>query len=97
LYVNGDLTDTETVLVDVGTGFLVEKACHQLLVSFMRLRTANNYRSQKLKSAEKFYDGKVEELGANLKDLELIVQRKQTNARTVEESEFSYILFPILE
>ncbi|KAL2207405.1 Prefoldin alpha subunit [Sarocladium strictum] len=64
LYVNGDLTDTETVLVDVGTGFLVEK---------------------KLKSAEKFYDGKVEELGANLKDLELIVQRKQTNARTVEE------------
>jgi hypothetical protein len=41
-----------------------------------------------LKSAEKFYDGKVEELGANLKDLELIVQRKQTNARTVEEGEF---------
>ena len=25
LYVNGDLTDTETVLVDVGTGFLIEK------------------------------------------------------------------------
>ena len=40
---------------------------------------------QKLKSAEKFYDTKVEELGANLKDLELIVQRKQTNARTIEE------------
>ncbi|KAH8177509.1 prefoldin subunit domain-containing protein [Sarocladium implicatum] len=64
LYVNGELTDTETVLVDVGTGFLIEK---------------------KLKSAEKFYDAKVEELGANLKDLELIVQRKQTNARTIEE------------
>ncbi|KAF5603326.1 prolyl-tRNA synthetase [Fusarium subglutinans] len=64
LYVRGQLTDADTVLVDVGTGFLVEK---------------------KLKSAEKFYDSKVEELGNNLKDLEVIVQRKQTNARTIEE------------
>lgn len=40
---------------------------------------------QKLKSAEKFYESKVEELGNNLKDLEVIVQRKQTNARTIEE------------
>ncbi|RSL70527.1 hypothetical protein CEP54_001713 [Fusarium duplospermum] len=64
LYVRGELSDAETVLVDVGTGFLVEK---------------------KLKSAEKFYEGKVEELGNNLKDLEVIVQRKQANARTIEE------------
>ncbi|VTT66892.1 unnamed protein product [Fusarium fujikuroi] len=64
LYVRGELTDADTVLVDVGTGFLVEK---------------------KLKSAEKFYESKVEELGNNLKDLEVIVQRKQTNARTIEE------------
>ncbi|KAF4414717.1 Prolyl-tRNA synthetase [Fusarium acutatum] len=64
LYVRGELTDADTVLVDVGTGFLVEK---------------------KLKSAEKFYESKVEELGNNLKDLEIIVQRKQTNARTIEE------------
>ncbi|RFN42987.1 prefoldin, alpha subunit [Fusarium flagelliforme] len=40
---------------------------------------------KKLKSAEKFYESKVEELGNNLKDLEVIVQRKQTNARTIEE------------
>ncbi|CAG1987710.1 unnamed protein product [Fusarium graminearum] len=40
---------------------------------------------KKLKSAEKFYESKVEELGTNLKDLEVIVQRKQTNARTIEE------------
>ncbi|KAF4451035.1 Prolyl-tRNA synthetase [Fusarium austroafricanum] len=64
LYVRGELADADTVLVDVGTGFLVEK---------------------KLKSAEKFYETKVEELGNNLKDLEVIVQRKQTNARTIEE------------
>ncbi|KAF5025266.1 hypothetical protein F66182_2651 [Fusarium sp. NRRL 66182] len=64
LYVRGELSDANTVLVDVGTGFLVEK---------------------KLKSAEKFYETKVEELGNNLKDLEVIVQRKQTNARTIEE------------
>ncbi|KAF5550352.1 prolyl-tRNA synthetase [Fusarium phyllophilum] len=64
LYVRGELTDSDTVLVDVGTGFLVEK---------------------KLKSAEKFYESKVDELGNNLKDLEVIVQRKQTNARTIEE------------
>ncbi|KAF5690013.1 prolyl-tRNA synthetase [Fusarium denticulatum] len=64
LYVRGELTDADTVLVDVGTGFLVEK---------------------KLESGEKFYESKVEELGNNLKDLEVIVQRKQTNARTIEE------------
>jgi prefoldin alpha subunit len=64
LYVKGELTDSDRVLVDVGTGFLVDKT---------------------LKSAQKFYEGKVQELGDNLKDLEIIVQRKQTNARTVEE------------
>ncbi|KAF4123316.1 prefoldin alpha subunit [Geosmithia morbida] len=61
LYVRGQLTNTDRVLVDVGTGFL------------------------DLKAAEKFYEGKVTELTANLKDLELIIQRKQTNARTIEE------------
>jgi hypothetical protein len=40
---------------------------------------------QKLKSAEQFYNAKVEELSTNLKDLENVIQRKQTNARTVEE------------
>ncbi|KAK7426857.1 subunit of tubulin prefoldin [Neonectria magnoliae] len=64
LYVRGELADADTVLVDVGTGFLVEK---------------------KLKAAEQFYKGKVNELGNNLRDLETIVQRKQTNARTIEE------------
>ncbi|KAF7551714.1 hypothetical protein G7046_g7644 [Stylonectria norvegica] len=64
LYVRGELADADTVLVDVGTGFLVEK---------------------KLKSAAQFYEAKVEELTNNLRDLETIVQRKQQNARTIEE------------
>ncbi|PHH91746.1 hypothetical protein CDD83_10450 [Cordyceps sp. RAO-2017] len=64
LYVRGELAKSDTVLVDVGTGFLVQK---------------------NLKAAEKFYEGKMKELSSNLKDLEAIVQQKQTNVRTVEE------------
>ncbi|PTB39712.1 uncharacterized protein TrAFT101_007512 [Trichoderma asperellum] len=64
LYVSGELTSTDTVLVDVGTGFMIEK---------------------NLKSAEKFYNSKVKELGDNLKELEGIVQSKQMNVRTIEE------------
>ena len=64
LYVPGKLADTEHVIVDVGTGFYVEKT------------TAD---------AEKFYAGKVEELGKNMKDLENIVNGKGQNLRMVEE------------
>lgn len=64
LYVPGTLADTETVLVDVGTGFFVEKSTSD---------------------AQKFYDGKIEELGKNIKDLENIVNSKANNLRVVEE------------
>ena len=64
LYVPGKLADTKHVIVDVGTGFYVEKT------------TAD---------AEKFYTGKVEELGKNMKDLENIVNGKGQNLRMVEE------------
>lgn len=60
----GTLADTEKVLVDVGTGFYVEKD---------------------VASAQKFYEGKVEELGKNIKDLENIVNSKANNLRVVEE------------
>lgn len=52
------------MIVDVGTGFYVEKS------------TAD---------AEKFYNGKIEELGKNIKDLENIVNSKANNLRMVEE------------
>jgi len=64
LYVPGTLADTKNVIVDVGTGFYVEKS------------TAD---------AGKFYNSKVDELGANLKDLESIVQGKSDNLRVVED------------
>ncbi|PMD22932.1 Prefoldin alpha subunit [Hyaloscypha hepaticicola] len=64
LYVPGTLADPENVIVDVGTGFYVEKST---------------------KDATKFYEAKVEELGASLKDLEAIVQGKSNNLRVVED------------
>lgn len=64
LYVPGKLADTEHVLVDVGTGFYVEKTTDD---------------------AQKFYNGKIEELGKNIKDLENIVNGKANNLRVVEE------------
>src|SRR5690349_8996449 len=51
------------------------------LLPFARRRTSDS--QQKLKSAEKFYDLKVKELGDNLKELEGIVQTKQMNVRTI--------------
>ena len=64
LYVPGTLADTEHVIVDIGTGFYVEKTTQD---------------------AEKFYTGKVDELGKNIKDLENIVNGKANNLRMVEE------------
>lgn len=88
LYVRGELANSDAVLVDVGTGFLVEKVrprvctwtllathCTCMLLTCL----------QKLKSAEQFYQGKVQELTNSLKELEAIVQRKQANVRAVEE------------
>lgn len=51
---------------------------------------------QKLKSAEQFYEGKVKELSDSLKDLETIVQRKQTNARTIEEGMYVCMIVPVI-
>lgn len=99
LYVGGELTNTGTVLVDVGTGFLVEKVSYpppppavlpRLRAPtrpMLRLRRRRAYLSplQKLKSAELFYSGKVQGLAANLKELEAIVSQKQANLRAVEE------------
>ena len=64
LYVPGKVADTEHVIVDIGTGFYVEKT------------TAD---------AQTFYNGKVDELGKNMKDLENIVDGKAKNLRMVEE------------
>ena len=96
LYVKGEITAGDTVLVDVGTGFLVEKVF--VTPSFCKRSFLSNQNPQKLGSAETFYAEKVKELGENLKELEAIVSRKQGNARSVEEGKchyrYSYIADP---
>ncbi|KAI1180564.1 prefoldin [Nemania sp. FL0916] len=64
LYVGGTLSSASHVLVDVGTGFYVEKD---------------------LKSATQFYEGKMTEVGGNIKELEGIVQGKTNNLRVIEQ------------
>ncbi|KAI0882675.1 Prefoldin alpha subunit [Annulohypoxylon maeteangense] len=64
LYVRGSLSSASHVVVDIGTGFYVEK---------------------EVKSAAGFYENKVGEVGASIKDLEAIVQAKTNNVRVVEE------------
>ena len=87
LYVPGTLADHENVIVDVGTGFYVEKVRNaQLRQSPMLIWT------QSTKDATKFYEAKVEELGSNLKDLEAIVQGKSNNLRVVEDGKSHVML-----
>ncbi|RDL42027.1 Prefoldin [Venustampulla echinocandica] len=78
LYVPGTLADAENVIVDVGTGFYVEKST---------------------KDANKFYEGKVEELGGNLKALEKILQEKTDGLRLIEDGpqrQFHFLI-PVCE
>ncbi|PQE25543.1 prefoldin subunit protein [Rutstroemia sp. NJR-2017a BBW] len=79
LYVPGKLADTENVIVDVGTGFYVEK------VNTTHVKLALQYFDLSTKDATKFYEAKVDELGNNLKDLETIVQNKSNSLRMVED------------
>lgn len=64
LYVPGKLASTSHVLVDVGTGFYVEKSTEDAI---------------------KFYNGKIEELTSNIKQLENVVNGKADNLRMIEE------------
>ncbi|KAI1094760.1 Prefoldin alpha subunit [Rostrohypoxylon terebratum] len=64
LYVRGTLSSASHVVVDIGTGFYIEK---------------------EVTSAADFYENKVGEVGASIRDLEAIVQAKTNNVRVVEE------------
>lgn len=92
----GKLASTDTVLVDIGTGFYVEKVClphsHQVDVVFAREQwLIREYQTPP--AAQDFYKRKVEELGKNLQDLEKIVQGKQGNLTVVEDGECPYFLY----
>lgn len=64
LYVPGKLASTSHVMVDVGTGFYVEKTTDDAIT---------------------FYNGKIEELTGNIKELENVVNGKANNLRMIEE------------
>jgi prefoldin subunit 5 len=84
LYVRGELSDPKRVIVDVGTGFYVEKVGLALVPSNDR---STHKVFQDNEQAEAFYDSKVKQIGDNIQDLELIVQRKTANVRSVEDGE----------
>ncbi|KAG2148868.1 Prefoldin [Suillus clintonianus] len=66
LYVPGHLSDAENVIVDVGTGYYVKKACTRSCVAS---------RAQ----ATKYYETKVEYIRTNLDTLQETIQKKQEN------------------
>ncbi|KAF6810929.1 byr1-binding protein bob1 [Colletotrichum sojae] len=72
LYVRGELSDPKHVIVDVGTGFYVEKLTRGA--------------TKDTQSAQRFYETKVQQLQNNIQDLETIVQRKTSNVRSVEDA-----------
>jgi prefoldin alpha subunit len=71
LYVPGKLANTDSVMVDVGTGYYVEKA--SALGSSLALSYAGQTRAQ----ATAFYTSKVEFIRSNLESLQATLTRKQ--------------------
>ena len=86
LYVKGQLADREKVLVDVGTGFYVEKVWRSQFL-WMEERSLTVGLMQTTDKAITFYTEKAKNLDSNLQDLEKIVHGKSTQLRAVEEGE----------
>ncbi|KAJ5939690.1 hypothetical protein N7466_002824 [Penicillium verhagenii] len=87
LYVKGRLADREKVLVDVGTGFYVEKvrSCVSVFPAGQITDFLSFFPAQTPQKAIAFYDDKVKGLDANLHELEKIVGGKNSQLRVVEE------------
>lgn len=92
LYVKGNITRPDRVLVDIGTGFYVEKVrtlyCQRPAPDRMLTVT------QDAKSAAEFYEGKIKDLSGNISELEAIVQNKSNTLRAVEEGELTSTSIP---
>jgi prefoldin alpha subunit len=87
LYVRGKLADREKVLVDVGTGFYVEKVCGVFLqVRCLRAKFA--LLQQTAPKAIEFYEEKVKGLETNCVELEKIVQTKSGQLRLFEDGKY---------
>ena len=82
LYCRGRLPSTSKVLVDIGTGFYVEKVRAMIYEAVFGEPSSNSY--QETPSARAFYEDKISSLGKNLRDLENIIQQKIDTAQTVD-------------
>lgn len=74
LYVPGTLKNAGKVLVDVGTGYYIEKVHDYCSVLLTRKSSGD---------AIKFYSSKVEFLDKNMSDLEKVVSGKASNAKGI--------------
>jgi prefoldin alpha subunit len=82
LYVPGKLKNAGKVLVDVGTGYYIEKVSDLIC-------PANDESSE---DATKFYGSKVEFLEANMVDLEKVINGKASNAKGSQLQSISNLL-----
>lgn len=84
LYVKGNISRPDRVLVDIGTGFYIEKVSN---AHALQLNPATSLLTieKDIESATEFYEGKIKDLSGNISDLEGIVQNKSNTLRAVEE------------
>lgn len=83
LYVPGKLADTKKVLVDVGTGYYVERVCSAYVFS-LKSRLHRSI-SQSTQDARKMYEGRVEYVAKSLETLQETITRKEDNMRVVRD------------
>ena len=88
LYIRGQLSRPGHVLVDIGTGYFIEKVsdvCLAIILTMLLWHRHLLIHRQDMGSAGQFYESKVRELGNSIQDLEVIMQRKTSNAQSIEE------------
>ena len=77
LYVPGKLRDMENVIIDVGTGYYVQKVRLCLLVTSVLI--THERVGQTRAEAVKHYEDKIEYIKKNLDTLQETIQKKQDN------------------
>lgn len=93
LYVGGTLSDAEHVIVDIGTGFYVEKVIiDEKIKKIYELYDLTSQCKQDTKSAAQFYEGKIKDLTGSVQELEAIIQNKTSTLRVVEEGMFAPLM-----
>lgn len=88
LYVPGKIKDTVNVLMDVGTGYFVEKVGSGLFKTVVRAPSADSTRHcrpQSTKAAKASYNQKQLALRSSLATLQSQIEQKQNNFQSTTE------------